>query len=73
MDLLGNIKAAIATPGKSRKTIAEEIGMPYNQLWRFLTGRRALKANFIAQIAIATGKTPNELYGLNSPDANSIS
>lgn len=62
-ELLKNMEEAINASGKKRDDIAQELGMTYNQLWRILSGQRRVCADFVAKIAIVTGKTPNELYG----------
>ena len=63
MELLNNIDIAISNSGKTRGEIARELGITYNYLWRLLSGKRTMKADMIAKIAIVIGKTPNELYG----------
>lgn len=62
-ELRRNIDEAINSSGKTRDEMAQQLGMTYNQLWRLLSGQRQLKADFVAKIAILTGKTPNDLYG----------
>lgn len=62
-ELRKNVEEAINTSGKTRGAIAQELGMTYNQLWRILSGQRKVHADFVAKIAVLTGKTPNELYG----------
>ena len=59
-----NLKKAIASSGRKKSWIAKEIGISYSSLWRQLNGSRHLKAETVAQIASLTGKTPNEIYGL---------
>ena len=51
-------------PEEKKTWIAKKIGISYSSLWRQLNGSRNLKAETVAQIAILTGKTPNEIYGL---------
>ena len=62
-----NLKKAIANSGRKKSWIAKEIGISYSSLWRQLNGSRNLKAETVIQIALLTGKTPNEIYGFNAP------
>lgn len=62
-ELRENINNAVNASGKTKEAIAQELGITYNQLWRLLSGQRRLQADFVAKIAILTGKSPNELYG----------
>jgi len=64
MELLKNIDTAISKSGKTRTAVARELGITYNQLWRLLNGKSAMKADMIANIAIVIEATPNELYGI---------
>ncbi len=59
-----NLKEAIDSSGRKKSWIAKKIGISYSSLWRQLNGSRNLKAETVAQIAILTGRTPNEIYGL---------
>ena len=60
-----NLKKAIASSGRKKSWIAKKIGISYSSLWRQLNGSRNLKAETVAQIALLTDKTPNEIYGLD--------
>lgn len=62
-ELRENINNAVNASGKTKEAIAQELGITYNQLWRLLSGQRRLQADFVAKIAILTGKSPNDLYG----------
>ena len=61
-----NLQAAIKKSGRSKKWIAQKMGITYTNLWRQLTGRYTLKADMVLQISRLTGTTPNELYGIYS-------
>ena len=60
-----NLKKAITDSGRKKSWIAKQIGISYSSLWRQLNGSRTLKAETVAQIALLTGKTPNEIYGFD--------
>ena len=57
-----NINEAIKEAGLSKTEIAKRLGVNYSTVWRILHGRRALKANFIAEIAHMTYRTPNDFF-----------
>ena len=58
-----NLKIAIAGSGRKKSWLAKQMGISYSSLWRQLNGSRKLKAETVAQIALLTGKTPNEIFG----------
>ncbi len=64
-DISENLKEAINNSGIKKTWIAKAMGISYSYLWRQLNGSRKLKADTVAQIAMFTGKTPNELYGVH--------
>ena len=64
--ICANLQAAIKKSGRTKKWIAEKMGISYTNLWRQLTGRYTLKADTVLQISRLTGTTPNELYGIYS-------
>jgi len=58
-----NLKKAIDSSGRKKSWLAKQMGISYSSLWRQLNGSRKLKADTVAQIALLTGKTPNEIFG----------
>lgn len=57
------MKKAIDSSGRKKSWLAKQMGISYSSLWRQLNGSRKLKAEIVAQIALLTGKTPNEIFG----------
>ena len=64
MELLANIDTAIKNSGKGRVQVARELGISYPHLWRLLSGKGTMKAVTVAKLALITGSTPNDLYGI---------
>ena len=61
-----NIQVAIKASGLKWGEVAQKLNITYPYLWRVIKGDRRLKPEMVEQIAILTGKTPNELYGINN-------
>ena len=59
-----NLRKAIDSSGRKKIWLAKQMGISYASLWRQLNGSRKLKAETVAQIALLTGKTPNESFGV---------
>ena len=56
---------AIEQSGLKWGEVAKKLDITYPYLWRVIKGYRRLKPEIIEQIAILTGKTLNELYGID--------
>lgn len=66
--IVKNTRAIISKHGYKHKAIAEKAGYSVQQFSGMLNGRKLITWEDIMRISDALGVTPNELFGITSPE-----
>lgn len=71
-DIIENIKKLVKESDIKQGAIARRAGFTDQSFSDMMNGRKLLRAEYIPQIAIALGKTVNEIYGIKETEQESI-
>ena len=63
-----NVKRIIRERGLKQSALALKAKIPEKQLSALICGRKLMRPEYISQISVALGVTPNALFGITSND-----